>query len=298
MNILNNKKILIIDDDATTLELVSEFLIEENCMPITARNGEIGLLRLKENQDISAIVLDWMMPEISGIDVLKSIKQNETFRDIPVIMQTGKSDQKSFVEGIEAGAYYYLTKPFKFNLLITVLKKAINESENYKTILNQIKEKKSNIIKYLSKGEIRFKTPKEALEISSWFSQITGNERTSIGLSELLINAVEHGNLAIGFDKKEELLINDTLDLEIEQRLKDQRNKDKYVVIKFERKEENLRIQIEDMGSGFEYAQYLTVNLDRTFDLHGRGIAMSNLIFGNGIQYIDRGNIVQVNIKI
>lgn len=296
--ILENKKVLIIDDDPITHELVGEYLFTENCMAISAENGEAGLAQLEKHDGVSAIVLDWVMPEMNGIEVLRKIKQNDNWADIPVIMQTGKKDQQSYVEGIEAGAYYYLTKPYDFKLLMTILKKAIKDTQSQREVIQRIKEKNSNIISFLKKGEIQYKSPGEAIEISSWFADFTKSEKTSIGLSELLINAVEHGNLGIGFEKKEELLINDALDLEIEKRLNDKSNRDKYVVLEFERKNEGLKIRIEDMGDGFEYEKYLSINLDRSFDLHGRGIAMSNLIFQNGVRYVGSGNVVEINIKI
>ena len=213
-------------------------------------------------------------------------------------MQTGKSDKESIVEGINAGAYYYLTKPYDLHVMSTILKKAIKEYENHKIISKQIRAQNKNIIAYLNSGEIQFKTPDEALYISSWVSEFTHSEKISIGLSELLINAVEHGNLGIGYEKKEEYLMNDTLELEIAKRLEDQENRNKYVSLFFEKLEDLLKITIEDMGSGFDYDRYLKIDPERVFDLHGRGVAMANMSFYNGIQYKGKGNKLEINIRL
>lgn len=292
----NKKKVLIVDDDQTNITLMTDFLEEEDYLPLTAQDGEIGLAVLETNPDITAVILDWMMPKMNGIDMLKKIKQTEKLSGIPIIMNTGKNDRESIVEGINAGAYYYLTKPFDLHVMSTILKKAIKEYENHKIISNQIKTQNKNIIAYLNSGKILFKTPDEALYISSWISEFTHSEKISIGLSELLINAIEHGNLGIGYEKKEEYLMNDTLELEIKKRLEE--NRDKYVSLFFEKLENRLKITIEDMGRGFDYNRYLTIEPERVFDLHGRGVAMANMSFCNGVLYKGKGNKVEVNIPL
>ena len=296
--ILENKKILIVEDDPMNSILMSDFLQEEKCIPLTATDGESGLAILEANQDVSAVILDWIMPKMNGLEMLKRIKQTKKFSDIPIIMQTGKSDKESIVEGIAAGAYYYLTKPYDLHVLSTILKRAIKEFENHKIIIEQIREKDTAIGGFLTSGVIRFKTPEEALNISSWFSKFTQDKKTAIGLSELLINAVEHGNLGIGYDKKEEFLMDDILEQEINRRLREQQNLDKYVSISFEKSESNLKINIEDMGRGFDFNKYLKIDPERVFDLHGRGIAMANMSFINGIQFMGTGNKVKVDIRI
>jgi len=296
--ILEKNKILIVDDDPINTILMNDFLLEEEYLPLTASDGEIGLTVLEANQDISAVILDWVMPKMNGIEMLKRIKQNDKLSGIPIIMQTGKSDRESIVEGIDAGAYYYLTKPYDLHVLSTILKKATKEYENHKFILRQIKEKNKNIIGYLTSGEIHFKTCKEALYISSWISEFTHSEKFSIGLSELLINAVEHGNLGIGYEKKEEYLMNDTLEQEITRRLEKEENREKYVSLIFKKLEGFLKITIKDMGRGFDYNQYLTIDPERVFNLHGRGVAMANMNFKNGIKYLEKGNIVEVDIPL
>ena len=78
---------------------------------------------MEEEGDLAAVILDWMLPNMNGLEVLKLIKNDERFRNIPIIMQTGKKDKDSIISGINAGAYYYLTKPYNFTVLITILKR-------------------------------------------------------------------------------------------------------------------------------------------------------------------------------
>ena len=93
------KKILIIDDEIHIVELL-KFNLENN-----------GYLKTKEFQP-DLILLDWMLPNISGIDLLKKIRSDETLEQIPVIMLTAKNMEEDKLEGLEDGADDYITKPF------------------------------------------------------------------------------------------------------------------------------------------------------------------------------------------
>lgn len=110
------------------------------------------------------------------------------------------------------------------------------------------------------------------------------------------MNAIEHGLLGIGHDRKEEYLLEDSLDSEIQKGLDDPENQNKTVDVSFERCNSDLLVNIQDPGDGFDYTKFMTVEIDRIFDLHGRGIAIASMIFGEGIKYIGKGNAVEIRI--
>jgi len=111
-------KILIIEDDKSILSMLKRGLEEENFVIDTAENGEDGeYLATTNRYDI--IVLDWMLPERSGIEVLKNLREKEIF--IPVLMLTAKDTTENKVEGLNNGADDYLPKPFSFDELIARL---------------------------------------------------------------------------------------------------------------------------------------------------------------------------------
>lgn len=82
------KKILLVDDDDSTLKFLSVLLMEHDYEPVTANNGKAGLEKLKETT-VDLIVLDVMMPEKTGFTVFKHLKRDEKLKDVPVIMLTG-----------------------------------------------------------------------------------------------------------------------------------------------------------------------------------------------------------------
>ena len=105
------KKILIIDDEIHIVELL-KFNLENNGYKVDySYDGFDGYLKTKEFQP-DLILLDWMLPNISGIDLLKKIRSDETLEQIPVIMLTAKYMEEDKLEGWEDGADAYITKPF------------------------------------------------------------------------------------------------------------------------------------------------------------------------------------------
>lgn len=127
------KKILIIDDEIHIVELL-KFNLENNGYKVDySYDGFDGYLKTKEFQP-DLILLDWMLPNISGIDLLKKIRSDETLEQIPVIMLTAKNMEEDKLEGLEDGADDYITKPFS---LKEVLARITSVLRRYKYTSNE-----------------------------------------------------------------------------------------------------------------------------------------------------------------
>ncbi len=103
--------ILIVDDNPRNLQLISSLLKDQGYKLYITNSGENVMTFLK-NIIPDLILLDIMMPEMSGFEVCRILKQQELYRDIPVIFLTAKNDIEDVVEGFEVGAVDYITKPF------------------------------------------------------------------------------------------------------------------------------------------------------------------------------------------
>lgn len=110
-------KILVIDDEEHILELL-KFNLELSGFDVcvsTETNQTIELIG-REKPDL--LLLDWMLPKISGIDILKKIRQDEDIYDLPVIMLTAKNMENDKIQGLNVGADDYITKPFSIKELM------------------------------------------------------------------------------------------------------------------------------------------------------------------------------------
>lgn len=111
-------RILVIDDDEANLRIVEEFLEDAGYQPILADSGRQGLELLSQTGHIKMVLLDWMMPEMDGMQVLEAIRHDKTFADIPVIMLTALDKKEKVAESIQNGADNYIVKPFGEEVLI------------------------------------------------------------------------------------------------------------------------------------------------------------------------------------
>lgn len=108
-------KILIVEDEEKLLQLLKEGLSEEGHDIETAGNGNDGLIKAVNNK-FDLILLDWMLPEISGLQVCTRIRKNDS--ETPIIFLTSRDTLEDVVKGLESGANDYIKKPFSFQELI------------------------------------------------------------------------------------------------------------------------------------------------------------------------------------
>ncbi len=114
-------KILVVDDEKNIVESVKYNLDKEGFRTIVARDGADALdMARRELPDL--ILLDWMLPEMDGLEVCRLLKQTDKTKHIPIIMLTVKADETDKVLGLEMGADDYVTKPFSPRELIARVK--------------------------------------------------------------------------------------------------------------------------------------------------------------------------------
>jgi two-component system phosphate regulon response regulator PhoB len=104
-------KVLIVEDEEAISTLLDYNLSREDFEPRIAKDGEDALLKVSEfHPDI--VILDWMLPKISGLEVCRRLRQDNETRNVPIIMLTARSEEADRIRGLETGADDYLTKPF------------------------------------------------------------------------------------------------------------------------------------------------------------------------------------------
>jgi CheY-like chemotaxis protein len=243
------------------------------------------------------VLLDREMPKMCGMEVLKKIKADSHLKNLPVIMQTARQHKDDITEGINAGAYYYLTKPYLAEDVRMISTSAIADYFKHESFA-AVGLKGGIGLVGAEMSQYSFRTPNEADALSRTLAmRCPAPEKTAIGLWELMINAIEHGNLGISYQEKSELLENGTWEKELQARLAQPELAVKKATVSYENGAGVIRFRICDEGSGFDWKPYLTLSPERAFDTHGRGIALSKGKFFDHVEYLGKGNEVLAVVR-
>lgn len=121
-------RILVADDDPAILRLVSTILEKEGFEVVTARDGREAYKTLQSDPDITAAVLDVVMPHISGPELVRHMRTEKRFIRIPVMMMTAEQDPKLSSDSFAAGAVVFLPKPFTTVQLQTMLRMMVSKA--------------------------------------------------------------------------------------------------------------------------------------------------------------------------
>lgn len=130
---MSNKKILVVDDEEDIVELITFQLERDGYDVVCANDGIEAVSKInKENPDL--VILDIMMPRMSGLDVVQLIRGKKDKHSLPIIIVSAKSTEDDIVKGLDLGADDYLTKPFSLKVL----------SAKVKAVLRMIEDKKDS----------------------------------------------------------------------------------------------------------------------------------------------------------
>jgi len=158
------KRILVIDDLPENVFLLQERLENEGYAVLTAYDGKSGIEKAQtELPDL--ILLDVMMPDINGIEVCKTLVNDERSSNIPVILVTAKTDAEDTKDGLDAGAFDYIKKPFNKTELLARVKSALKLSDINKRLVEA--EKRNTYFATVVTANHKIKQPLTLLSLSS-----------------------------------------------------------------------------------------------------------------------------------
>jgi len=284
-------RLLAVDDEQMNLFVIEEALTDEGYQIDTALDGLEALEKMATNR-YDMIVLDRMMPRLDGMGLLRRMKADPSWADVPVIMQTAAASQQDVREGLEAGAYYYLTKPYEPQALVTLVRNVLSDLAE-RARLVEATTQLNCVVNMLGHGEFTFHTLEEARELAAALSRLCKeSDAAGLGLSELLINAVEHGNLGITYAEKSILRKEMRWEDEVERRLASADFGRRRARVAMRRDGDEIEFTIRDEGAGFDWTKYLEMDPDRAFDMNGRGIAMARMLGFSNLEYQGTGSTV------
>ncbi|MEQ9057885.1 MAG: response regulator [Gammaproteobacteria bacterium] len=290
--------VLLVEDEPVVAAYIQNVLDDAGYAVQHVATGSAAWAALAATDATPAtMLLDRGLPDMEGLDLLRRVKAEPRFRRLPVIIETGDDRHASLQEGIDAGAYFYLTKPFEPDVLSMIVKAAVGQHASY-CELQATQAASLQVLELLDSATFHLRTLDEARALASHLAGLFPEpERVASGLLELLVNAIEHGNLGIGYGEKSRLLAGGAWEDEVARRLASPTYADKVVTLTLERSATCLCITIADEGAGFDHAGFLHIDPARAFDLHGRGIALANLMSFDELAYLGCGNRVRACVK-
>jgi len=141
-------RLLIADDDPNTVNLLRKYLMLWNYEVVAASNGSEAIEIINGNDPPQLIVLDWLMPDINGIEVIKKVRLRDSANPPYIILFTVRDEKGAIIEGLEAGANDYITKPFdkdEFRARIRVGERVVQLQNSLSDRIRQLQEAVSQI---------------------------------------------------------------------------------------------------------------------------------------------------------
>ena len=291
------KTILVIDDEKSIRKILSIALQEKGYEVFEATNGREGLEVFKDKKP-EIVITDVKMPEMSGIQVTREIKRLND--DVDVIIITGYGSEDLVIESLRVGASNFIKKPILLAELYKILEDIVLKRESKKRL-----EVAKDVVIYEKKkcvigNDIKkiWSVVNQILFNISPFFEKPAYEGLRIGLYEIIINAIEHGNLGISYNDKNKALNSNTyMDL-LNEKIKIAEEKGKKVEITSTFEENIFEIEVKDDGDGFDYESIPSPNdPDKLLEAHGRGVFLTSIYFDE-IKYMDPGNRVILKKQI
>jgi len=245
-------------------------------------------LNKKTSFENPILIIDESLLVAEQFSLLSSIKQKTPFLSAPYILMTDSNKNESIEKSLKNNVHYFLIKPFNLPLLKSVVETVIE---------TQGITQPSNIMK--NRGTFHVKTIAEAQATAHILASLTPNPAsTEVGLSELIFNAIEHGNLNIGYQLKSALIQQNSLKEEIDKRLTQTENQEKSVRVMFNRTQNQIEFAISDEGEGFAHSEFIESDKHQITEKHGRGIMIANHISFDSIEYRDHGRTAVCRLNI
>lgn len=281
-------RLLIIDDNKDLLEFLRDFFRKNGFDVLLALTAMDGVEKFKSFMP-DVVITDMRLPDKPGNWVVKEVKSVN--KKTPVIIITGYSDHHLIVEAMENGATELLKKPFKQKDLKYLLSKI-------EILLKRLHVDLSSRFVCWEKRHYQIENDIHVVPIlvDYLFDRVDylceNDSFLRIGLQEILINAIEHGNLEISYSDKQKMLDSGDYNQMLMERAKEETYRHKRVDIKVFSTPQYLKVIVEDMGNGFDMSALPNLgDPENFFRESGKGILMAINAFDR-VQYNDIGNVV------
>ena len=291
----NTHKIIIAFDAPLSFAAVKAVLPAEYSIQECHDQNELFTKLVQHPDSYTAVIIPAANKYLA---LLRQINTCGKTKIIPVVLQ---ADDKLSSEEVNillrAGGRYHLPSNLAAEQVKLIMLAAIRDRKRHLAAGNDLSAEQSSLI--MQSGEFKFQRLEECQSLASFFANACPNPRLAvIGIVEILINAIEHGNLGISYLEKTKLQSSDDWMNEVERRINLPENKHKYASASFIRTPDHLQIKVKDAGVGFDWNKFQYLDSARVHDSHGRGIIMAKNLAFDKLEYSAKGNEVNCYIKL
>lgn len=289
-------KILLIDDEALVRDELGEILVEEGYELAVAVDGEEGMQVFRDRRP-DMVITDIRMPRRDGLSLAGAIRQQAPA--VPVTVITGHGNEAMVLEALRAGVTDFIKKPVNLDDLGVALRRM-------EAAVQSARREALHLPASIVPVEQRwvYRLGNDLTVIGSFVDLLLKQIRPtlsarvvselSLALRELLVNAIEHGNLGLTYEDKARALETGSLQQVLAERLQQPACRDRSVTVTAERREDELTVAIRDEGDGFDWrALPDPTDPANLLAVHGRGILLARVSV-DALTFNEVGNQVTV----
>ncbi|HSR69499.1 MAG TPA: response regulator [Acidobacteriota bacterium] len=286
---------LILVADAEPLPpVLAETITDRDVQLLRAESSaEARRILSQEQTNVRVLLLDWKLPPEGGLELLQWTRRQERLPYLEVVVESSRLGPEDVRHCFDCGACRFVSKPWQPIQLQAALRSAVSDSKMKESLLGRIREYE-DALGLLKEGIFKVHTLKDAESLAIGLGRLCRNRQDSMAILELLSNGIEHGNLGIGYEEKSKLLKEGRYREEIKRLLALPPNRNKFVTVHVRISEKGGDIVITDDGPGFDFDNFMTIDQERLYDSHGRGILMASSLLD--LQYEPPGNKVRVHL--
>lgn len=295
--------VLLVDDEKLVREELGGILEDEGYTVYTAKDGEQGLLAYREFLP-DLVITDAKMPRREGLSLAREIFAENPH--VPITMITGHGNETMAIEALRLGITDFIKKPVQLADLLTALERmegALQLTRNRSAASESLPDSSRLLSRsrtYEVKNDVESIPAFVSVVLAEFAADIDTRRRDSLELAlrEIMINAVEHGNLSVTYEEKTEETEQGTFDKLIAERSTLTNFRERVVRVETTRTDETLTIIVEDEGDGFDWKSLPDPTDPANLLLsHGRGVLIAHLSV-DALHYNDKGNKATIVIKL
>lgn len=287
-------EILMVGEPSPEIDALREVLSDEGLeIKVLARAQEARPL-LGEGSRVRLLILRWALSERDQRDLLAWVRRQPALEHLGIVVLSEEAPPE-LPENIGSRTFLSLL-PDSGAQQLQSLTRAILANADLRRSLERKVAEVEDCFRLLAMGTFHLRTQDDAELLSAHLGSAAGDPQLGVCILELLLNAIEHGNLGISYEEKSRLLEQGRFREEVSRRLDSEEYRDKRVSVDLQQLGDRIEIVIEDCGSGFDYRKFMNRDPARILDRHGRGILMASALLE--LDYMDPGNRVRVILPL